>query len=202
MNNSYVVNKFKVIVAPFLHSNWERSRPSDPSSKTPHAAPREDINAPDLYIPAMALVSYVLVVCFLKGTGNTFHPEVLGMTTTAAVALLGFEVAAFKLALYILNIPSPVPIPDLCALCGYKYVLVIASVLVREVLGDSAYYLAVLYSGVAAGMLIVKSLRRVVAVDNGVVPVYGEDGPGRGGSYFLVFMAAVQLPLVWFDSRV
>lgn len=33
-----------------------------------YAFPREDINAPDLYIPAMAFVSYILLVGFVHGT--------------------------------------------------------------------------------------------------------------------------------------
>jgi hypothetical protein len=39
-------------------------------------APVVDINSPDLYIPLMASVTYVLAMGLLNGIGMKFHPEV------------------------------------------------------------------------------------------------------------------------------
>jgi hypothetical protein len=34
------------------------------------APPRADVNAPDLYIPAMAFVTYILLLAYVKGSQN------------------------------------------------------------------------------------------------------------------------------------
>lgn len=39
--------------------------------------PMIDENAPDLYIPLMAFITYVLVTGYAKGTSSSFTPEVL-----------------------------------------------------------------------------------------------------------------------------
>lgn len=47
--------------------NWEVSYKQD----TP-VAPRFDVNAPDLYIPAMGFITYVLVAGVALGTQNRY----------------------------------------------------------------------------------------------------------------------------------
>ena len=49
--------------------NWEVNYQQD----TP-VAPRVDVNAPDLYIPAMAFITYVLVAGLALGTQNRWSP--------------------------------------------------------------------------------------------------------------------------------
>ena len=96
VNNSYVMNKMRLLVCPFFHKvcvkylsdslniihlssilfnkiqlkliqQWKRRiiRVGEVDS---YAFPREDINAPDLYIPTMAFVTYILLVGFVFGT--------------------------------------------------------------------------------------------------------------------------------------
>jgi hypothetical protein len=40
--------------------------------------PRDDVNAPDLYVPLMAFVTYILAVAFIMGANGQFSPELLG----------------------------------------------------------------------------------------------------------------------------
>lgn len=77
--------------------------------------PRDDINAPDLYIPsksqgsfssprrssadaplAMALVTYVLLSGLASGLQNRFHPEVLGYTFSKALGVVLTEFLIIK----------------------------------------------------------------------------------------------------------
>ena len=44
--------------------------------------PKQDVNAPDLYIPAMAVGTYSLLVCFAAAAVGKFKPE----TMTSAVS--------------------------------------------------------------------------------------------------------------------
>lgn len=52
--------------------NWEVCYQQD----TP-VAPRFDVNAPDLYIPAMGFITYVLVAGLALGTQNRYHTAAL-----------------------------------------------------------------------------------------------------------------------------
>uniref|UniRef100_A0A3B3RLE5 Protein YIF1 n=1 Tax=Paramormyrops kingsleyae TaxID=1676925 RepID=A0A3B3RLE5_9TELE len=68
----YVAKKLGLLVFPYMHQNWEVSYQQD----TP-VAPRFDINAPDLYIPAMAFITYILVAGLAFGTQDRMIVEVL-----------------------------------------------------------------------------------------------------------------------------
>jgi hypothetical protein len=87
--------------------------------------PRADVNAPDLYIPFMAFVSYFLIVGTLRGQQLTFTPEVLGLTATTAAFLTACEVLILRIGIYLLNISTqdpPIYIWDLISFAGYKFV--------------------------------------------------------------------------------
>jgi hypothetical protein len=129
-----------------------------------YAFPREDINAPDLYIPSMAFVTYILLVGFVYGTIsqyvisiivkrlhilmtlssflpspspslcylfilflsfffflNRFTPELLGLTASKGLAILGLEVMVIKMMFYLFNCGG-VSLLDLTAYSGYKFV--------------------------------------------------------------------------------
>ncbi|KAG2469007.1 DGKZ kinase, partial [Polypterus senegalus] len=65
VDTMYVGKKLGLLVFPYMHENWEVRYQQD----TP-VAPRFDINAPDLYIPAMAFLTYILVAGLALGTQN------------------------------------------------------------------------------------------------------------------------------------
>ena len=85
-------------------------------------APRDDVNSPDLYIPSMAFVTYVLVCGFLLGTRNDFSPEKLGIQASSAAAWLLMEVLLILMALYLLNITCNLGFFHLLAFASYKFV--------------------------------------------------------------------------------
>lgn len=72
---------FRVCVFVLINiQDWSvRFNPDEP------VAPRDDVNSPDLYIPSMAIVTYVLVCGFLLGTRNDFTPEKLGLQASSAL---------------------------------------------------------------------------------------------------------------------
>lgn len=85
-------------------------------------APRDDVNSPDLYIPSMAFLTYVLVCGFLLGTRNDFTPEKLGIQASSAAAWLLVEVLLILVALYLLSISSNLGFFHLLAFSSYKFV--------------------------------------------------------------------------------
>lgn len=96
--------------------------------------PRDDLNSPDMYIPVMALVTYILLSVLLAGFRGDFHPELLGSITTTAIAVIAFEILCLKLATYILNINNDSQLLDLMAYSGYKFVGIIVTMVASEVL--------------------------------------------------------------------
>ncbi|CAH1792899.1 unnamed protein product [Owenia fusiformis] len=63
VDTSYVGKKIALLLFPFTHSDW-----SIKYSQDEPVAPRYEINAPDLYIPVMAFVTYILLAGFILGT--------------------------------------------------------------------------------------------------------------------------------------
>lgn len=123
VDTNYVKKKIKILFLPFLHKSWERS---DRDGKI--ATPRDDVNAPDLYIPTMAFVTYILVVGLVLGTVGRFSPEQLGIAASSALGWMVLEVFVCYAGLYLLNIASN-GILELAALSSYKYVGMIVAVL-------------------------------------------------------------------------
>ena len=86
-----------------------------------------------MYIPAMALVTYILLCAVLAGLRGSFHPELLGSITTTAIAVVIFEIICLKVAMYILTINNDSQLLDLVAYSGYKFVGIIITLVLSEV---------------------------------------------------------------------
>jgi len=92
VSNDYVVQKIKLLLFPFLHKSWARiARPEHGT----YAPPREDFNAPDMYIPLMAFITFTLLVGLAKGQQNEFEPELLGLMLSKCIGVVLFEVCSF-----------------------------------------------------------------------------------------------------------
>ena len=96
--------------------------------------PREDINSPDMYIPVMAFVTYILLSTLLAGLRGAFHPELLGLTATTAFVVVIIEILALKLGCYLLSITNESQLLDLVAYSGYKFVGIIVTLVLGEVI--------------------------------------------------------------------
>lgn len=214
VNNSYVFNKLKVIFCPFVHKSWSRRRVTN-SDDDDYFPPRDDINAPDLYIPTMAFGTYVLLIGFLLGTTDSFTPEgmlfrhsfnniyidvfiVLGSTASSSLVVLILEIILIRLGMYLLNAPSILLLLllDLISYCGYKYVNFCATMFVGLLFGRVGYYPAMLVMGLANSMFMVKTLR--LAVPDGI----GMDSSlSSKRNYFLFAIGGLQLVLCYFMTN-
>lgn len=164
VDNMYVLRKLWLLLFPYRERRWARVRAVDAVPGTDNAAnylsPREDIHAPDLYIPVMSFVSYVLLVGFIYGTKGTFKPSLMGETSTWSLLMLVLEVVLIKLGMYLVN-ARPTPWLDIVAFRGYKFVGVnvamIASLLVKQL-----YWPVLLYTATAMGVFLLRSHRRII----------------------------------------
>jgi hypothetical protein len=147
VSNAYVLNKLALVLFPWRHKPWSRQQarlnssaggPNDQITQQQYSSmflpPRDDLNSPDMYIPVMALVTYILLSVLLAGFRGNFHPELLGSITTTAIAVILFEILCLKLATYILSINQDSQLLDLVAYSGYKFVGIIATLVASEIL--------------------------------------------------------------------
>ncbi|KAG0288158.1 hypothetical protein BGZ96_008027 [Linnemannia gamsii] len=198
VSNSYVVNKLKLLIFPWRHKLWTRilKRSETTGETIGYLAPRDDINAPDLYIPVMAFVTYVLLIAISAGTSNKFSPEILGPTASSALAVIILEFTIIKLCVYILNITSDVPILDLLAYSGYKFVGIIVSIIVQLSKAPSSLFWSVfLYTGAATGFFLLRSLRYVILPEASAGTVLPPQRKRR--IHFLICLSVLQFGFMW-----
>ncbi|XP_004925707.1 protein YIF1A isoform X3 [Bombyx mori] len=212
VDTRYVIRKLMLIVFPYTHKEWMVKYDQD----TP-VQPRYDINAPDLYIPSMGYVTYVLLAGFMLGLQHRFSPEQIGIQASSALAYIIFEMLLYLVTLYVTNTSTSLKTLDLLAYSGYKYTVMISSLLAGLLAGRTGYYCGLLYSSCALSYFLVKTLRlQLLSGSQGPEqPSYGFpnppyaanpysdawDKPTPGGTkrrvYFLLFVAITQPLLCW-----
>merc|ERR1712183_59445 len=86
VDTKYVAKKLMLLLWPFSHQDW-----STQYEQNQPVAPKFDINAPDLYIPVMAFVTFLLMNGLALGMEDRFTPEGLGIRASTAMTLFVFE---------------------------------------------------------------------------------------------------------------
>ncbi|GAA5973042.1 hypothetical protein JCM11641_000379 [Rhodosporidiobolus odoratus] len=174
VSNSYVVRKLRLVIWPWRHKPWSRSVVRNESTGVAEGwkPPRDDVNCPDLYIPVMALVTYVLLAAVIAGTSGTFDPRILGQTASKAFGLLVLEFVCIKLGCYLLGIGDEGTMVDLLAYEGYKFVGVIVSLLAGLVgFTGWSFWLVFLYTVLANFFFQLRSLRHLILPDPSASPL-------------------------------
>ncbi len=87
-----------------------------------------------MYIPVMALVTYILLSTLLAGLRGAFQPELLGYTATSAFAIVVVEILGLKFGCYLLSISNESQLLDLVAYSGYKFVGTIVTVALSSII--------------------------------------------------------------------
>jgi len=204
VSNSYVLQKLRLLVFPWRHKPWSRRARRSEQGTNDWQPPREDINSPDLYIPTMAFVTYVLFVAFLTGVQNRFHPEILGTAASKALAVVIVDFLFVKTGCYILNIQGSSQILDLLAYGGYKFVGVIMTLVASFLhFNRTIYTIVFLYFFLANAFFLLRSLRSVVLPDVTQVNVGTVNQAQRSRRItFLFLVAMTQILYMWILIRV
>ncbi len=127
-----------------------------------YALPRQDLNAPDLYIPLMAFVTYVLLYSLGRGLrleAASFSPDIIIQSVWRCLALQVVESLLIKFGVNLLSIT--LPFSDIFAYCGYKYVGLCINTLART-MGGTVNFVVSLYTAGMLSFFILKSLAAVV----------------------------------------
>eukprot|EP00546_Thalassionema_frauenfeldii_P015124 CAMPEP_0178916362 /NCGR_PEP_ID=MMETSP0786-20121207/12587_1 /TAXON_ID=186022 /ORGANISM="Thalassionema frauenfeldii, Strain CCMP 1798" /LENGTH=368 /DNA_ID=CAMNT_0020589669 /DNA_START=85 /DNA_END=1191 /DNA_ORIENTATION=- len=181
VDNRYVKTKLQRIFFPFLCKSWQRVKFDAPSqgggmSDVAYALPHSDENAPDLYIPAMSLITYVLLCALVYGNAGQFNPEVLPAVASLCFMTQIVEVLLIRFGYYMMQ--APVAFLDLFSYTGYKYfglcINMLAAILTNHFgLGKETYYVFFLYTASAASFFMLKTMA------NNIPLVVAATGPKR-----------------------
>jgi len=207
VDNRYVLRKLKVLFLPFFHKDWSRQHRSadDSGEHSRGAPPREDLNSPDLYIPTMAFVTYVLLMALVLAIDSSFQPDVLGIVASKAMVVISLEVIVIKMGLWILDAQN-LPLLDFASTCGYIFVTVVFNILFgwlvgRRLLptsGSYPYYGMVFFTSTSMALFIIKSLKCVIITDQGAYDNMAMNAKQQRRNYFLFMIAVMQYPVAWF----
>lgn len=192
VNDDYVRNKLKVVLFPFLHrGHWTRI--TEPmAGKLSYKPPIYDINAPDLYIPVMAFLSYVTLGGLILGLNGKFQPEVVNWLFMKALVGWFLQVMLLKLSLFSLS-SGEAPLLDVVAYAGYAFTGVSLAVLGRLLWGP-AYYVLLPWTCLCMGVFLVKTMKRVLYAE-----VRSYDSSKH--HLLLLFIALAQFPLfIWLGN--
>jgi len=204
VNNSYVLSKLKLLFFPYRHAEWERSL----TGNSVPLPPKDDCNAPDLYLPSMAFVTYILSMGFALAAQDRFTPDALGLNGSSGLAIMLLEVTAIKLAFY-LSQGARLPFLDLCSYSGYKFLPLPLILVFRLAFGTLAGYCVLCITSSSIGVAMVKMLRAASAQggSTGFAPGFVTEGLAspskreRKQNYTLWGVAAAQLLWAWYLCR-
>jgi len=185
VNNSFVIKKLSTMLFPYVKKEWGRSATLEP--------PASDPNAPDLYLPLMALSTYVLTVGLAKGTSMSFDPEVIVDVFGSSLMVQLVQVGIMRVALW--SVGPWVPQMswfDLFAYSGYQYVGVALNMLVGLIFGHFFYLLSLFWTASSSAFVMFRTMQSAVPP-----PEPGQRGKRRR-VYFLVTCAALQIVFMWF----
>eukprot|EP01133_Synstelium_polycarpum_P016922 gene16922-20129_t len=194
VNTSYVFNKIKLLLIPFGQKTWKRRihRAGDVDSYLP---PRDDINAPDLYIPLMSFVTYFLLYGFQLGMQKSFSPDKLGASITKGIIFWLLEIGLFRLGFFFTNSYS-IPLYDMISYSGYKYVLLVVTIISSILFGGYVSFFVRIAASASLGMFMVRTLRVVLVADNAHADMHQPEGNTKRG-YFVFLVAIIQVALYW-----
>lgn len=195
VSNSYVFQKLKVMLVPMLHHQWQRI----PDVNNSFQPPRNDINSPDMYIPFMGLVTYILAWNLQQGLLGSFDPENLSFKLSSTLAYFVLDLAILKLGLYLL-VPvnsKATSLVELTCYVGYKFVPLIFTMMLPR----SRFWITILGKGylfIAFGIFLLRSVKFNLFNDstNDVNTV--KKSVVKKCNYFLFFYGVVlQSILMW-----
>lgn len=156
IDDGYVVKKLGFLVFPFLHRRWHGS----------HEQPRENIVQPDLYIPLMAFMTYVLAASYMLGLKDKFSPEQLGILSSSALVCLTLEVGLMVILFNLFNVRTWYSFLHYVAFCGYKFVPIIVAILISLPFKTTGYYITIGYTTLALSYYLLKSFHVAIEAGN------------------------------------
>jgi len=202
VTESYVFHKLRLVMCPFLHKgSWARL-PESVAGGTGYKPPRNDINAPDLYIPLMAFWTYVLVASIrdvFTGAHGTFTPETLATTVWWSSLFWGLESVFLWVCLRSVSSANHVisaPMLDIVSYVGYTFVYASLGMMMKTA-SSMILYSFLTWCMLCNAVFIAKTFKRIVfseARQSGY-------SSSTKHNYVLLLAAVIQAPIHMWLAR-
>ena len=147
ISNMYIFRKLLLITVPFKNRDWDTVLHTTGS-----------LTHPDLYIPIMSFLTYILFKGLSLGMRNSFSPEKLGLVATRSLFLEFMFISVSKLIGYFIDVPR-LRVLDMLAFSGYKYFIIVLMFLMRI---PVVTFLAKIYLNLAFFFFLSRSMKGVV----------------------------------------
>eukprot|EP00871_Galdieria_phlegrea_P004623 jgi/Galph1/5161/GphlegSOOS_G3817.1 len=213
VDNRYVLRKLGILLFPWMNKSWLRKKNTDAyetankSSLEEYLPACEDINAPELYIPSMALVTYILLGSLVRGTRGEFTPEIMGTIASSSLAAVVLEVLLVKLGLFLVGSKQGAWL-DLVSYSGYKFVgLVFVTIIgllfnlfISQTAGRVCSSVAIIYFASVMGLFLMRTYRRVLHTPDSTIHTKASLSASKLDSrknYFLLGVALIQFLFFW-----
>lgn len=158
-----------------------------------------DIKEPDLYIPTMGFVTYVVLYGMVRGVQEDFSPEVLSATISSTLVILILELAVMKGALFMSGAVNTSTL-DLFALLGYKFLYLSLHLGLGLLWGHGAKPSGFIYSvltlglAVSCGVALWQALRNLARMQ----PAHGQECVSDMHQICIKVLPLLQACVCWF----
>lgn len=119
ISNTYILRKLLLIIMPFYNKDWHIVLPKTGT-----------LTQPDLYIPFMSFITYILIKGLQLGIQNKFTPERLSLIFTRTLFSEFFIIFLTKLSAFFVDIKN-LSFLDVLSFSGYKYFTVVLLLIFR-----------------------------------------------------------------------
>lgn len=195
ISGEYVRKKLLMLLVPFL-KQWTFTRtPEQISGGNKYLPPRQDVNAPDLYIPLAAFWTYCVLTGLAAYSRGSFTPEVMYTAVSSAALAWLLHLLLLKATCYLLGATGAVPLLEAAAYAGYPYVVVCLCVVARLLAGTWPFYGIFAYTGIATAIVLVRTMKRVLYQE---AQQYSVDASQH--NYLLLFLAMFQFVFIFWMS--
>jgi len=188
VDNKYVLKKAQLLIFPWRHVDWGRIQIGDTNAPS-FAPPVGDINAPDLYLPVMLFLSYILCIGGLRGQGN---PQILEKTFSTCTLTLFVELCLMKGGLYTMTMKNPIATADLLIYSSYKYIGLGLTLLIGIACGRAGisyvYSTLLVYAALCQGFFVYQTLNKVI-----LKPTHGTEAGHKRRLYLIGACSALQI---------
>lgn len=191
VDDTYVGKKLLLLFFPFSHTQWSVRYSADGP-----IAPKDDVNSPDLYIPTMGYFTFLLLVGYIMGKRDEFSPAELGSIASTWLAWILMEVFLMMMILYLLSISCALGFLHLLSYSGYKFIPMVATVLISYIFNFSnIYYLILLYTSLSLSYFLLRSLYVTIQTTS-----VGNNSP-QNGMYLVLLVCLVQIVAMYWHTR-
>ncbi|EAR96999.1 Hrf1 family protein (macronuclear) [Tetrahymena thermophila SB210] len=164
IDNMYILRKMKLILFPFLQrGEWEVkvNEYASSSQEQNFISPKDNPHSPDLYLPLMGLITFVLVSCLSVGIGDNFQPEIIQRNTSYCLFITFIEIYLYKFLFFLVGIKN-IGILNMLSHLSYRFLSLTCILICNLSFGGWFTFILMVYLLTTSVFFIFKTLKRYI----------------------------------------